>query len=458
MTVPPENRSLFEELVKYTQQRSFLRGRVLHARIIRTSKFSCVYLANSLVNLYAKCGHLNKAKLVFENIQNKDVVSWNCLINGYSQQGSTASSIVMELFQHMRAENILPNAHTYSGVFTAASNLRNAFAGLQVHAIAVKTSNFYDVFVGSSVVNMYCKAGLLDEARKMFDIMPERNSVSWSTMISGYATERMAVEALGIFESMRRDDESVNEFVVTSVLSGLVATEFVACGKQIHCLSVKNGLLEIVSVANALVTMYAKCGNLDDALRTFEWSGDKNSITWSAMITGYAQSGDSEKALKLFSNMHFNEIKPSEFTLVGVLNACSDIAALERGKQARGIFPNELTMASVIKACSSLVALEQGKQVHGGTVKRMPVRDMLSWNAMISGLSQNGHGKQALELFEEMLAEGTKPDYVTFVNILSACSHMGLVERGAGLANGSFTGQFIYLAISVVVCVSVSAA
>ncbi|KAI9200524.1 hypothetical protein LWI28_009407 [Acer negundo] len=533
MTVPPENRSLFEELVKYTQQRSFLRGRVLHARIIRTSKFSCVYLANSLVNLYAKCGHLNKAKLVFENIQNKDVVSWNCLINGYSQQGSTASSIVMELFQHMRAENILPNAHTYSGVFTAASNLRNAFAGLQVHAIAVKTSNFYDVFVGSSVVNMYCKAGLLDEARKMFDIMPERNSVSWSTMISGYATERMAVEALGIFESMRRDDESVNEFVVTSVLSGLVATEFVACGKQIHCLSVKNGLLEIVSVANALVTMYAKCGNLDDALRTFEWSGDKNSITWSAMITGYAQSGDSEKALKLFSNMHFNEIKPSEFTLVGVLNACSDIAALERGKQvhdyllktgyesqiyiltalvdmyakcgsivdarkgfdylqeadivlwtsmiggyvqngeneealvlygkmqARGIFPNELTMASVIKACSSLVALEQGKQVHGGTVKygfsqeisvgsalstmyakcgcledgnlvfrRMPVRDMLSWNAMISGLSQNGHGKQALELFEEMLAEGTKPDYVTFVNILSACSHMGLVERG----------------------------
>ncbi|KAK3231933.1 hypothetical protein Dsin_003814 [Dipteronia sinensis] len=533
MTVPPENRSLFEELVKCTQQRSFSRGRVLHARIIRTSKFSCVYLANSLVNLYAKCGHLNKAKLVFENIQNKDVISWNCLINGYSQQGSTASSIVMELFQCMRAENILPNAHTYSGVFTAASNLRNAFAGLQVHAIAVKTSNFYDVFVGSSLVNMYCKAGLLEEARKMFDIMPERNSVSWSTMISGYATERMAVEALGIFESMRRDDESLNEFVVTSVLSGLVAPEFVACGKQMHCLSVKNGLLEIVSVANALVTMYAKCGNLDDALRTFELSGDKNSITWSAMITGYAQSGDSEKALKLFSNMHFNEIKPSEFTLVGVLNACSDIAALERGKQvhdyllktgyesqiyiltalvdmyakcgsivdarkgfdylqeadivlwtsmiggyvqngeneealvlygkmqARGIFPNELTMSSVIKACSSLAALEQGKLFHGGTVKygfsqeisvgsalstmyskcgsledgnlvfrRMPVRDMLSWNAMISGLSQNGHGKEALELFEEMLAEGTKPDYVTFVNILSACSHMGLVERG----------------------------
>ncbi|KAL5778302.1 hypothetical protein ACOSP7_011228 [Xanthoceras sorbifolium] len=537
MPVPPGNRSLFEELVKYTQQRNFSRGRALHAQIIKTSKFSCVYLENSLVNFYAKCGHLNKAKLVFENIQNKDVVSWNCLINGYSQQGSQqgsiASSFVMELFQCMRAENILPNAHTYSGVFTAASNLQNAFAGQQVHAIAVKTSSFCDVFVGSSLVNVYCKAGLLEDARKVFDRMPEKNSVSWATMISGYATQRMAVEALGIFESIRKEDDSVNEFVLTSVLSGLVVPEFVDSGKQIHCLSVKNGLLEIVSVANALVTMYAKCGNLDDALRTFELSGDKNSITWSAMITGYAQSGDSHKALKLFSNMHFNEIKPSEFTLVGVLNACSDIAALEGGKQVhnyllksgydsqiyiltalvdmyakcgstvdarkgfdhlqkadivlwtsmiggyvqngeneealclygkmqgQGIFPNELTMTGVIKACSNLAALEQGKQVHARTIKyglsqevsigsslstmyakcgslkdgnfvfrRMPLRDIMSWNAMISGLAQNGYGKEALELFEEMLAEGTKPDYVTFVNILSACSHMGLVERG----------------------------
>ncbi|XP_044509926.1 pentatricopeptide repeat-containing protein At2g33680-like [Mangifera indica] len=533
MRLPPESRSFLEEIIKHTQQKSLREGRALHAQIIKANKSSCTFLANSLVNFYAKCGQLTKANLVFEYIQNKDVVSWNCLINGYSQQGPAGSSSVMKLFQQMRSENVFPNAHTFTGVFTAVSCVSDVFYGQQAHMLAIKTSCFYDVFVGSSLINMYCKAGLVVEARKMFDKMPERNSISWATMVSGYALQRMAIEALGLFKLMRREDESENEFVFTSVLSGLAAPDFVDSGKQIHCLAFKNGLSEIVSVSNALVTMYAKCGSLDDSLRTFELSGDKNSITWSAMITGYAQSGDSDEALELFSNMHSNEIKPSEFTFVGILNACSDAAALEEGKQvhdyllklgfesqifiltalvdmyakcgsivdarkgfdylqepdivlwtsmiggyvqngeneealstyakmqAQGIFPNELTMASVLKACSNLAALDQGKQVHARTVKygislelsigsalssmyskcgsledgnlvfrRMTVRDIVSWNAMISGLSQNGHGNEALGLFEEMLVEGTKPDYVTFVNILSACSHMGLVERG----------------------------
>lgn len=441
----------------------------------------------------------------------------------------------------MRAENTFPNTHTFCGVFTAASYLSDALAGRQAHTLAIKSASSYDVFVGSSLVNMYCKSGLVVEAHKIFDRMPDRNSVSWSTMISGYAKQGMASEALGICRLMRTEDENDNEFVFTSVLSCLVAPEVVDSGKQIHCLAVKNGLLTIISVANALVTMYSRCGSLDDALRTFELSGDKDSITWSAMITGYAQSGDSFKALKLFSKMHFKEIKPTQFTLVGVLNACSNIAALEEGKQvhdymlklgfesqifiltalvdmyakcgstvdarkgfdslqepdtvlwtsmiggyvqngeneealglyariqSQGIFPNDLTMASVLKACSNLAALEQGKQVHARTLKygftlevsigsalssmyakcgsledgnlvfrKMLVKDIVSWNAMISGLSHNGCGNDALELFEEMLAEGLKPDYVTFVNILSACSHMGSVESGWAYFNMMF--------------------
>ncbi|KAG7020430.1 Pentatricopeptide repeat-containing protein, partial [Cucurbita argyrosperma subsp. argyrosperma] len=529
----PQHRALFNSLLRYTSHKDFQKGKAIHAHLLRTGSISSVYLSNSLVNLYAKCGSLVKAKLVFDSITNKDVVSWNSLINAYSQQGPVGSSFVMELFQRMRAENTLPNAHTFAGVFTAASSLFETLGGLQAHALAIKTSSFYDVFVGSSLLNMYCKIGCLLDARKVFDRMPERNSVSWATMISGYAMQRKAFEAWELFLLMCRGEGIHNEFIYTSVLSGLTVPELVDSGKQIHCLALKNGLLSIVSVGNALVTMYAKCGCLDDALKTFELSGDKNSITWSAMITGYAQAGNSHEALKLFSYMHFNGNKPSEFTFVGVINACSDLGALEEGKQMHGyslkmgyesqiyvmtalvdmyaksgslvdarkgfdylkepdivlwtsmiggyvqngenetaltlycrmqmegIMPNELTMASVLRACSSLAALEQGKQIHARTIKygfnlevpvgsalstmyakcgsledgnlvfrRMPTRDIVSWNAMISGLSQNGEGLKALELFEEMRQGPTKPDYVTFVNILSACSHMGLVEKG----------------------------
>ncbi|KAJ8762310.1 hypothetical protein K2173_007467 [Erythroxylum novogranatense] len=533
MPPPPGSRFFFNSLLDCTKQKDLQKGKALHAQIIRVGCSSCIYLANSLVNLYAKCGNLAKAKLVFDNISHRVVVTWNCLINGYSQQGSSGSLYAMKLFQDMRAENTMPNAHTFAGIFTAASYVTNAAVGFQAHALAIKMSSFYDVFVGSSLVNVYCKAGLVSDARKVFDRMPERNSVSWATMISGYAIQRLAVEAIHLFEFMRCEGEVLNEFVFTSILSAVTNPEFLDSGKQIHCLSVKNGLLAFVSVVNALVTMYAKCESLDDSCRMFELSSDKNAITWSAMITGYAQSGNSRKALKLFSKMHHSGLYPSDFTLVGVLNACSDVVAVEEGKQMHnlvvklgfesqiyimtalvdmyakcgcmedaqkgfsclkepdlvlwtsmiagyvqnghnevalslyckmqmeGIVPNELTMSSLLKGCSSLASLDQGQQIHAHAIKyglgsevpvgsalstmyakcgclqegnlafkRMPRRDAVSWNAMISGLSQNGYGMQALQLFEEMRREGTKPDHVTFVNVLSACSHMGLVEKG----------------------------
>ncbi|KAL7219827.1 hypothetical protein ACSBR2_012817 [Camellia fascicularis] len=535
--LPSHSRPFFTKLLHFTHQQNLQQGQALHAQIIVTGSSSCIYISNTLINFYAKCKRLTQAKLVFETIHNKDIVSWNCLINGFSQLGSPySSSSVMDLFKRlMRADNSHPNAHTFAGVFTAVPSLLDpSGAGEQAHSVAVKIGICSDVFVGSSLLNMYCKVGILSDARKVFDRMPERNSVSWAAMISGYAMQRLSAECMGLFKLlMGLAEVGVNEFVLTSVLSAFALPELIENGQQIHCLGLKNGLLSIVSVGNAIVTMYAKCGSLDDALQTFELLSHKNAISWSAMITGFAQSGDSEKALELFSKMHFSRMMPSEFTLVGVLNACSDIGASGEGKQVHdylvklgfesqiyimtalvdmyakcgcivdarrgfdylqepdivlwtsmiggyvqngenedalnlycrmqteGVFPNELTMASVLKACSSLAALEQGKQIHGRVIKhgfslevpigsalstmyakcgslddgnlvfrRMPTRDVVSWNSMISGLSQNGHGNEALELFEEMRFEGTKPDYVTFVNILTACSHMGLVERG----------------------------
>ena len=541
---PAQSRLFLTQLVELTQKKNLSKGKALHARIIRNGRASCIYIANGLVNFYAKCGDLLRARIVFDNVKSRDVVSWNCLINGYSQMGSSSSAAaaVMELLKRMMGESILPNAHTFAGVFAAGSGVLDVSGGRQAQAVAFKVGCFGDVFVGSSLLNLYCKASVVLDARKVFDEMIARNLVSWATMISGYATQRLTKEALELFELVRmKEDESGNEFIFTSVLSALTFPELVDTGKQIHGLALKNGLLCFVAVRNALVTMYSKCGSLDDALQMFRLYDDKNSITWSAMVTGFAQSGDFREALKLFSSMHFYGITPSEFTFVGVVNACSDLGAIQEGKQIHGyslklgfesqmyvitalvdmyakcgsindarkgfdylrepdivlwtsmlggyvsngeneaalslycrmqmegIMPNELTMASVLKACSSLAALEQGKQIHGRTIKygfgleipigsalstmyakcgsledgnkvfrRMPTRDVISWNAMISGLSHNGHGNEALQLFEKMLLEGTKPDSVTFVNVLSACSHMGLVDRGWSYFNMMF--------------------
>ncbi|XP_019093162.1 PREDICTED: pentatricopeptide repeat-containing protein At2g33680-like isoform X1 [Camelina sativa] len=528
--------TLLKELTHHSQKRNLVAGRAVHAQIIRTGTSTCTQHANVLVNFYAKCGQLPKAHSIFNAIICKDVVSWNSLITGYSQNGGTSSShTVMQLFRNMRAQNILPNAYTLAGIFKAESSLQSCTVGRQAHALVVKMSSFGDIYVDTSLVGMYCKAGLVQDGLKVFALMPERNTYTWSTMVSGYATRGRVEEAVKVFNLFLREkeDESDSDYVFTAVLSSLAETEYVGLGRQIHCITVKNGLLGFVALSNALVTMYSKCESLTEACKMFDSSGDRNSITWSAMVTGYSQNGESLEAVKLFSRMFSAGIKPSEYTIVGVLNACSDICYVEEGKQlhsfllklgyerhlfattalvdmygkggcladarkgfdclqerdvalwtsiisgyvqnsdneealvlyrgmkTQGIIPNEPTMASILKACSSLATLELGKQVHGHTIKhgfglevpigsalstmyskcgvledgnlvfrRTPNKDVVSWNAMISGLSHNGQGDEALELFEEMLVEGTEPDDVTFVNIISACSHKGFVERG----------------------------
>ncbi|ESQ51964.1 hypothetical protein EUTSA_v10017851mg [Eutrema salsugineum] len=531
-----QSSTLLHQLTHHSQQRNLMAGRAVHARIIRTETSTCTHHANGLVNLYAKCGHLPKAHSIFNAIITKDVVSWNSLITGYSQNGSLSSSrTVMQLFKEMRSQNMLPNAYTLAGIFKAESSLGSGTVGKQAHALIVKMSSFGDIYVDTSMVGMYCKAGLVEDGLKVFALMPERNTYTWSTMVSGFATRGRVEEAIKVFNLFLREKEveSDSDYVFTAVLSSLAATEYVGLGRQIHCITVKNGLLGFVALSNALVTMYSKCESLTEACKMFDMSGDRNSITWSAMVTGYSQNGESLEAVKLFSRMFSAGVKPSEYTIVGVLNACSDICYVEAGKQlhsfllklgfenhlfattalvdmyakagclaearkgfdclkerdvalwtslisgyvqnsdneealilycemkTEGIIPNEPTMASVLKACSSLATFELGKQVHGHTVKhgfslevpigsalstmyskcgnledgnlvfqRTPNKDVVSWNAMISGLSHNGRGDEALELFEGMLAIGTEPDDVTFVNIISACSHKGFVERG----------------------------
>ncbi|XP_020586887.1 pentatricopeptide repeat-containing protein At2g33680 [Phalaenopsis equestris] len=530
--------SLFSLLLRCTDQRIVKAGRSVHALSIKIGSLEDRFVGNSVVNMYAKCGHLSNAAMAFEDMGAGcwDVVSWNCLINSYSQLGLTGSAAVFDLFRRMVAHGgSRPNAFTFAGVFSAASHsLEMAGWGMEAHCVAIKTDNSADVFVGSSLLNMYCKLGLLSDARKVFDRMPQKNSVSWAAMISGYASNRDGFEAFELFRLMVVEDEcSVNEFVVTSVLSALVSLEFLHMGRQVHDLTIKNGLVSFIPVDNSLITLYTKCHCLDEALVIFMSSDNKSPITWSAMITGYAQNGDSLKALQLFCNMHSNDVSPTEFTFVGILNACGDQSLLPEGIEAHcyilklgfetqvyvksalvdmyakcfriedarrafdmlrevdvvlwttmisayvqngeheealtmynkmesdGLLPNNLTIASALRACSSLAAFEHGKQIHARTIKhgfgigipigsalstmyakcgnleecghvfrRMPQKDVVAWNSIISGYSQNGRGVDALNLFEEMRLEGTEPDHVTFINVLFACSHIGLVEKG----------------------------
>ncbi|XWS25968.1 hypothetical protein CRYUN_Cryun27aG0113100 [Craigia yunnanensis] len=237
---------------------------------------------------------------------------------------------------------------------------------------------------------MYAKCGSLDDALKAFELSGDKDSITWSAMITGAVEE----------------------------------------GKQVHGCLLILGYESQVYIMTALVDMYAKCASTLDARKGFDYLQELDMVLWTSMIGGYVQNGENENAMNLYSRMRIEGIIRDEFTKTSILKACSCLAALELGKQIHACTIKHGWEVPIGSALSTMYAkcgnLEDGSLVF----RRMPWRDTVSWNAMILGLSQNGHGNEALELFEEMLLEGTEPDHVTFVNSLSACSHMGLVERG----------------------------
>ncbi|KAL6626173.1 hypothetical protein ACP70R_029899 [Stipagrostis hirtigluma subsp. patula] len=520
-------------------------GEALHGWALKSGAASHAPVSNSLITFYASLPRplLGAAFAVFADIPAaaRDVASWNSLLNPLSRHCPLAAlshfRAMLSSSSSSAAAAVLPSPHSFAAAFTAAARATSASAGAAAHALACKlpSGGPTNVFVSTALLNMYCKLGSPAYARRVFDEMPHRNAVSWAAMVSGYAVEKCSDEAFELFRMMLQECPSEkNEFVATAVLSAVSVPSGLVMGAQVHGLVLKDGLVGFVSVENSLVTMYAKTECMHEALQVFESSKERNSITWSAMITGYAQNGEADSTVWMFLQMHAAGFLPTEFTFVGVLNACSDMGALAVAKQAHGlivklgfemqvyvksalvdmyakcgcigdakdgfhqlydvddvvlwtamitghvqngehdealklyarmdkegIMPSYLTVTSVLRACASLAALDAGKQLHvqilkygfglGGSVgsalstmyskcgyledgmvvfRSMPDRDVIAWNSIISGFSQNGCGNGALDLFEEMKLEGTAPDQITFINVLCACSHMGLVDRG----------------------------
>eukprot|EP01018_Ginkgo_biloba_P000474 Gb_25130 [translate_table: standard] len=504
-------------------------GKRVHAHMIKSGIEPDLILLNSLVNMYAKCGSLLDAHLVFNYMAEKDLFSWNALISCYAQNGEGDEAV--KLFCQMQWMGVKPNEFTFGSVLTACASPEYLEQGKQVFTLIVKDGYMSDVYVGSALVDMYAKCGNMVDARSLFDKMPERDVVSWTGMITRYAQNEQGEEALKLFQEMQQAGVKADRFSLASVLCACANLEALDQGKQVHAGIIKSGIESDVYVGSVLVDMYAKCadgGSMVDARKLFDRICERNVVTWTAIIAGYAQnSGHGKEAIKLFYKMKLAGVKPNHFTFASVLKACTSLPDLEHGKQiyahiiktgsqldisvgsalvamyarcgsikdARrefnkmlernvaswngqnnhakesykkfnkpkqvGMKSDKFTFASILSACASIAALDQGMQLHarilktgfqsdisvGNTIvtmysrcgsiedsyevfKNMIERNVISWNAIIRGYAQHGYGKEALQLFEQMQRAGVKPNHITFVGVLSACSHVGLVKDG----------------------------
>lgn len=334
----------------------------------------------------------------------------------------------------MLIQGLLPNTYTLPYVLKACAKSRSLTVGQQIHAHSLKTALLSNVYVFNTLMRLYAVCGTIEAVHKLFHFQPgsRRDLVSWTTLIQAYVKIGYPKVAILSFFDMCQASLRPDGMTLVIVLSACSKLADLNLAIKIHRYILDNNLNTDVFVDNALVGMYLKCGRTHLACKVFDEMPIKNVVSWNSMITGLVRQGKFKEALDKFRRMQAIGLKPDDVTFVGVLNSCANLGLLELGKwvhaymdkndiRADGFIGNALV--DMYAKCGSI---DQAFRVFQG----MKCRDVYSYTAMIVGLAIHGEAQKALEVFSEMSRVGIEPSEVTFVGVLSACSHAGLVEEG----------------------------
>ncbi|XP_057754257.1 pentatricopeptide repeat-containing protein At2g34400 [Arachis stenosperma] len=340
----------------------------------------------------------------------------------------------LQLYYRMRALSIKPNNFTFPFVFLSCANLTALCHGLLAHASAFRLGLCSDHHTCHSLITMYSRCGQSWSARKVFNEIPDKDLVSWNSMISGYVKAGLAREAVEVFGEMRREGFVPDEMSLVSVLGACGEIGDLELGRWVDGFVVDNGMEVNSYVGSALISMFGKCGDLESSRRIFDGMVRRDAITWNALISGYAQNGMADKAVSLFHCMKEEGIVPNKITLTTVLSACATIGALDLGRQIeeyasqRGFQHDIFVATALVDMYAKSGSLDSAQRVFND----MPRKNEVSWNTMIAAFASHGKAKEALSLFQCMLDEGggACPNDITFVALLSACVHAGLVDEG----------------------------
>ncbi|KAK7316940.1 hypothetical protein RJT34_00776 [Clitoria ternatea] len=373
----------------------------VHCHLIKTAFFFDAFLGNGLIDAYSKCGCVESAHKAFDDLPNKTTRSWN------------------------------------------------------------------------TVISFYSKLGLFDNAYKLFDKMPQRDLVSYNSLISGFTRHGRHKDSVKLFQVMQNGHDGLllNEFTLVSVVGSCACLGNLKWLCQVHGVAVIVGMEWNVILNNALVYAYGKCGKPNLSCSVFRWMSEKDVVSWTSMVVAYTLAGELDEACGVFKDMPVKNTVSWTALITGFVRngRCNEALDVFQQMLKEGVRPSAPTFVSVLDACAEEALIGIGKQVHGQIVRgsksgnlfnvyvynalidmygkcgdmksaeilfeMAPMRDVVSWNTLINGFAQNGHGQDSLAVFRRMIEANTQPNHVTFLGVLSACSHAGLDNEGLELVD-----------------------
>ncbi|KAK3034388.1 hypothetical protein RJ639_033992, partial [Escallonia herrerae] len=413
--------------------KAYVSGKTLHARILRIGRFVDTFLSNRLIEFYYKCGHINTARHVFDKMPQKNIYSCNAMLAAYCKERKTEDAYQMfvempernevswntlisalvrngcehrglDVYYRMNREGFVPTRFTLTSVLSACGALVDVECGRGCHGVATKFGLDINMYVGNALLSMYAKCGRIEDAIQAFGDLPEPNEVAFTAMIGGLLETDRVEEAYNMFRLMQRFGIQLDPVSLSSVLGvctrrGAQSDGF-ACnmnGQQIHGLSIKLGFASDLHLNNSLLDLYAKNGDMDCAEAIFSKLPEPSVVSWNVMIGGYGQKYQINKAVEYMNRMQNHGFEPDEVTYINMLAACVKSGDIETGRQL---------------------------------FDRMASPSLSSWNAILSGYSQNENHVEALRTFREMQFRNVHADRTTLAIVLSSCAAMGLLEDG----------------------------
>ncbi|KAL5566741.1 hypothetical protein UlMin_029905 [Ulmus minor] len=454
-----------------------LQAHTLHAKVVKEGTFPSLNVGNYLLSLCVKSQNFDHARQLFDEIPDRDVRTWTILISGLARVG--CFKMVLQLFKAMQIEGVFPNQFTLTSVLKCCSSVREAQIATEIHGWILRNGIELDVVLENSVLDVYVKSGAFSYAERLFEARKERDTVTWNIMIGALMRVGDVEKSLNLFERLPSKDvaswntildglmrngfertalEQFHEMVKTgpplneaTFSIGLVLASSLSLfelGRQIHGFVLRLGIDDNGFLKTSLIDMYCKCGKMEKALLIFRSMSllNLNSphskithdelvtkiVSWSSLIAGYVRNNEYEDALRAFISMVREHIGVDRFTVTSIASACSNVGILALGQQIHGYIQKighrlDFHLASsLVDMYSKCGSLEDARMIF----KQTTDANVVLWTSMISAFALHGKGQEAVQLFELMIKEGIKPNEISFVVVLTACSHAGLLEEG----------------------------
>ncbi|CAA0830281.1 Pentatricopeptide repeat-containing protein -mitochondrial [Striga hermonthica] len=413
-------------------------GFQLHCLTLKSGLKTETFVGNALVTLYSKFSMIADARLAFDEIPQKDLISWNAILSGYVQEGGQRLEALSGFLELVR-RGLWPDHTSFTSVISACGHVRDLEFGKQAHAFLVKRGYGVHVSVCNVLMSMYSKCGNREDARLVYKNIANPNVVSFTTMLS--IDEE---DAVNLFREMTRRQVHPNDVTFVGLVHAVTEHNMIRQGISVHGFCIKSNFLSETHVANSFITMYGKFKLMDDCIKVFEEIGwlCRDIVTWNAFISAYTHNGMYQEALHAFW-LASNELLPNAYTFGSVLSAISssESVSIRQGQRCHsyihklGLDRDPVLSGALLDMYAKRGSIQESCKIFDELAQKSQV----AWTAILSAHSRHGDHASVMECFEKMVSEGVRPDSITFLAVLTSCARSGTVDSGIAIFRSMVT-------------------